>query len=67
MGGTGLLGTMVWDHCHGLDSLGKQLSVLEETGWGELVGAVAGGESDELLSRLPGPLTMASLHSPGVS
>lgn len=67
VGGTGLPGTVVWEHCHGLDSLGKQLLVPEEKGWRELVGAVVGGGRGELLGRLPGPLTMARLHSSGVS
>lgn len=66
MGGTGLFGTRVWEHCHGLNLLQKQLSVLAETGWDELVGAVVAGGRDGLLGRLPGPLTVASLHSPGV-
>lgn len=44
VGGTGQLGTVMWEHFHGLDCLGKHL-FLEEKGWRELVGAVVGGGS----------------------
>lgn len=67
MGETGLLGTTLWEHCHGLNLPGKQLLVLEETDWSELLGVVVGSGRVGLLVMLPGPLTMASLHSPGVS
>lgn len=43
VGGTGLSGTVVWGHCHGLDCLGKCLLFPEEKGQRELVSAVVGG------------------------
>lgn len=43
VGGTDPSGTVVWEHCHGLDRLGKCLLFLEVKGWRELVGAVVGG------------------------
>lgn len=55
VGGIDLSGTVVWEHCHVLDYLGKRLLFLEEKGWRELVGAVVDGERGGLLCRLPAP------------